>query len=630
MKINDILPSNLDNVRSFFKGPLNKALGSLSSIADDFQKYNADKTEAEKTSQQIFILLGAIVKANGEIDQKKLQDFSNFLSERYSEKETKKILSFIENETDLNIKKTASHLAKLSENEKISLLSTLIELACSGESFTKKQKNIINELADIFGIPEKTIAEIRTQAIIKKSRHDKILKSGAGIIMALVIIFIFVMTATLLKSVLFGLMLAYFFLPVEKWFEKNLRSNSLVITANRFISLALSPFRKTSQVIRVKIHGHVEKKLSPKEKEIIETQKIVNKACTATIISFLITAILIITLVSSLSASYVAGLSSSVKGWADEKVKSENELNRPETSISPTPENKDAIVLNDEYFQSLISASMRKIESLRPEIEKMSWFRYGVNSLKNYIQDEKNREALLGAVLSKSSGVFSYTAGFFSGLFIFLLHTMLTVFFFSLFLQKFAYFSSSRKRVPEPGDFLVRGIFSSSWMPQTTSETREEARNILNTIFGKLKAWVKGYLSIIMIESTIYVTMFFILSVPYAPILGLIAGCTILLPFIGPVTSAILTILVCFAVGNMSMLNILGVACVYVVVTGMMDQLFLYPKFVGNALGLSTIETIIVVLLGGLFAGLPGMIFAVPTASVLKFIIPKIYECWSK
>jgi predicted PurR-regulated permease PerM len=207
---------------------------------------------------------------------------------------------------------------------------------------------------------------------------------------------------------------------------------------------------------------------------------------------------------------------------------------------------------------------------------------------------------------------------------------MLMVFFFSLFLQKFAYFSSSRKRVPEPGDFLVRGIFSSSWMPQTNAETRQEARNILNTIFGKLKAWVKGYLSIIMIESTIYITMFLILGVPYAPILGLIAGCTILLPFIGPVTSAILTVLICFSIGNMSMFNILCVGGVYFVVTGMLDQLFLYPKFVGNALGLSTIETIIVVLLGGLFAGLPGMIFAVPTASVLKFIIPKIYECWSR
>ena len=39
----------------------------------------------------------------------------------------------------------------------------------------------------------------------------------------------------------------------------------------------------------------------------------------------------------------------------------------------------------------------------------------------------------------------------------------------------------------------------------------------------------------------------------------------------------------------------------------------LFPYFVGEALGLTLIETIIVVLLGGLFAGMPGVIFAVPT-----------------
>ena len=30
--------------------------------------------------------------------------------------------------------------------------------------------------------------------------------------------------------------------------------------------------------------------------------------------------------------------------------------------------------------------------------------------------------------------------------------------------------------------------------------------------------------------------------------------------------------------------------------------------------------------LGGLFAGLAGMIFAVPVASVLKFLIPRLYQ----
>ena len=56
------------------------------------------------------------------------------------------------------------------------------------------------------------------------------------------------------------------------------------------------------------------------------------------------------------------------------------------------------------------------------------------------------------------------------------------------------------------------------------------------------------------------------------------------------------------------------------------EQLFLYPAFVGEALGLNTLETIAVVLLGGLMAGLTGVIFAVPAASIIKYLIPKIYK----
>ena len=55
-------------------------------------------------------------------------------------------------------------------------------------------------------------------------------------------------------------------------------------------------------------------------------------------------------------------------------------------------------------------------------------------------------------------------------------------------------------------------------------------------------------------------------------------------------------------------------------------KLFLYPKLIGGAIELSTVETIIAVLLGGMAAGIPGMIFAVPAAAVLKYLIPKIYQ----
>ena len=120
--------------------------------------------------------------------------------------------------------------------------------------------------------------------------------------------------------------------------------------------------------------------------------------------------------------------------------------------------------------------------------------------------------------------------------------------------------------------------------------------------------------------------MFALLGVPYALPLGMVAGLTVLLPFLGPLISMALTIGVCLATGDASLNLCLTLVGVYFVMNSIIEQLFLYPALVGEALGLNVLETLIVVLLGGYFAGLAGMIFAVPVASVLKFLIPRLYQ----
>ena len=74
---------------------------------------------------------------------------------------------------------------------------------------------------------------------------------------------------------------------------------------------------------------------------------------------------------------------------------------------------------------------------------------------------------------------------------------------------------------------------------------------------------------------------------------------------------------------------LLAIIICYLIYNGIVEQFILYPAVIGESLGLSTLETIIIVLLGAVFAGIPGMIFALPTASVAKYIIPQIYHGFS-
>ena len=130
----------------------------------------------------------------------------------------------------------------------------------------------------------------------------------------------------------------------------------------------------------------------------------------------------------------------------------------------------------------------------------------------------------------------------------------------------------------------------------------------------------------ILIDSTVYTTSFFILGVPFFLPLGVLAGCGIALPYLGPVLSCCTTLLVTIAAGGASSHMLLAIVICYCIYNGIIEQFILYPAVIGEALGLSTLETIIVVLLGAVFAGIPGMIFALPAASVAKYIVPLLYR----
>jgi predicted PurR-regulated permease PerM len=307
-----------------------------------------------------------------------------------------------------------------------------------------------------------------------------------------------------------------------------------------------------------------------------------------------------------------------------------------ETPTVPVTDDSGTAVVDQSQVDTADASSWRtfitkmnsKLEALQPRIQQLPGFEWARNKAKVYLQNDQNRSDLIALVLSKSGGLFTATTTFLGNIASFLLNFVLTIFFFSFFLQKIATYDAHGARRRSTGEYLVESIFKSRWLPETSPRALEEAQGIVNEIILKLQIWVKGYLWIIIIESAIYVTLFFILGVPYFAVLGMIAGLTILLPFIGPIASALLTITVFYAVAPPSVAIVLIIVLAYVIMNGVIEQLFLYPALVGEALGLNVLETIIVVLIGGLVAGLAGVIFAVPAASAMKFLIPKLYATW--
>jgi predicted PurR-regulated permease PerM/uncharacterized tellurite resistance protein B-like protein len=655
-------------IKKIFHKPVNSAVNLLSSI----MPHDSELSEKAKVA---IALMGAVLWADGKLEKTEIDSFREILSSKYSAKQVDKFVNILQQSKNIDLTENCQRLADMdvTDDERRRLLTALLELSFSNNDFCPAQREMIETIADKLSVSRETLDVYIREVEQQQSKKNKIVQSGTGIIVALIIVFIFILAATFLKAVVFGLILAYLFLPLEKFYERKFTTSPLFLKLFYLAGVLLTPFQKLSE------HFNRNKETIELTEEELEKRRLtalVNRATTATVGTFVTLSIVVIIVIALFSFNYASGMSGSIEQWFEDNIKPSGKVTDSAESgkgvkaviisknktvviagkavvtakkigqsvpdVVPEDKNvdsklKQAMPVSETATKSssenktFLSDLAKKLEEFKPKVTKIPIIKWGIEQVSQYLNNQENQKALISLIMKKTSGVFTFTAGFVANIFAFLLEILLTIFFFSLILNKMATFSSANTGNEQQSGYLVESIFNSKWMPQTSEGTLAEAKRIINAIIDKLKKWLKGYISIISIEMPIYIIGFALIGVPYAIILGMIAGCTVLLPYIGPLASGVLTCLVCLAVGGDNvMVTVVITALFYMIMNGVVEQLFLYPTMVGEALGLTTLETIIVVLLGGVFAGLFGMIFAVPAASVMKYLIPQIYKCWQR
>lgn len=596
-------------------------------------------------SEAVLELCAAIILADGEERDCELEKIRSFLSTKYSRNKVDDILASLGRHGG-GIEKACSLLSSLQRDDLVTLTSTLCEVAYIDGEYSASEKAVIADIGGRLGLEPELIETLEMDAKERCLRRERMIRSGAALICAGIIISVFILTATFVKSVLFGLILAVFISPLQQWFETRFMIYRPVAAFFNACARLVGPVKSFSQRIRNHFSstGPAAPLTAEPESPDREAIRRINISCWLTYASLLSIALAIALSFSYFSVSYLSGLGTSVNRWVR---KTSCHIEKPEAAATvhtipeatvisatnqadkaPIPADSDRRrrLTGEDYLRALAV----KLEKWRPKIESLPGFELLRNEAEDWLRSPDKRRELMHFILSRSGGIFDYTSGALGVSAAFAMNLLLAVFFFSLFLRQLAVFRyrAGDKASNSLGSYCANGILRSAWMPEISQETKDGAASILDDIFGKLQIWIRGYCSIIILETIIYVSIFSLLGVPYAPLVGLVAGFTILLPFIGPLASAVLTVAVCLAAAESSMLLVLLVICSYLLVNGVLEQLFIYPYFVGEALGLNVLETIVVVLLGGIFAGISGMIFAVPTASVLKYLAPKIYGTW--
>lgn len=142
----------------------------------------------------------------------------------------------------------------------------------------------------------------------------------------------------------------------------------------------------------------------------------------------------------------------------------------------------------------------------------------------------------------------------------------------------------------------------------------ENVARVANETFSK---FISGMVIEAIILGALVTAGLFILQVPYAAMLGVLQGVMALIPIIGAFLSGAVGVVILLALNP-------TYAVVYLIFVFFVQQLegdLIYPRIVGDSIGLPSMWVLFAVTVGGGLMGIPGMLIGVPfLASIYKIV----------
>lgn len=153
-------------------------------------------------------------------------------------------------------------------------------------------------------------------------------------------------------------------------------------------------------------------------------------------------------------------------------------------------------------------------------------------------------------------------------------------------------------------------------LPRAYADTiREQILEINRT----LASYVRGQLTVMIILSVFYIFCFMIIGLNYALVLGLVAGCIVIIPYIGSAISVVMGLIVAYGQYEVSTAFWFVVA-VYAAGQVLESQI-LTPKIIGDRVGLHPLWMLFGMLSGAVLLGFVGVLLAVPLTAVIGVLV---------
>lgn len=228
-----------------------------------------------------------------------------------------------------------------------------------------------------------------------------------------------------------------------------------------------------------------------------------------------------------------------------------------------------------------------------PDISKqIQSFEIDWNAVSNEIINfSKN---LAGSVVTSSIG---FIISFVGGIFDFIISMVFAI-----------YILSSKKKLKTQFKNIIRAYLS-----EKNAKYILKICSLSKTTFYN---FITGQCTEALVLGTLCFIGMLILRLPYAITISVLIAVTALIPIIGAFIGIIIGAILILSIDPIKS----AIFIVFLIVLQQIESNVIYPKVVGNSVGLPGMWVLVAVVVGGGFAGMLGLLLGLPTASILYII----------
>lgn len=156
----------------------------------------------------------------------------------------------------------------------------------------------------------------------------------------------------------------------------------------------------------------------------------------------------------------------------------------------------------------------------------------------------------------------------------------------------------------------------------------EMTLNLIHKTDRQIGGYLRGQFFDALIIGILSVIALGVIGVKYFVLIGIFAGLSNMIPYVGPIAGASAAIVVSLVTGG-SGISVLYIAVSFVFIQ-LADEVLVQPLVVAKSIDLHPLTVIFAVIIGGEFFGLLGMLLAVPLTGIVKVTSAEIYQAVRK